>query len=175
MKVKKSLTSKAKVTVLSSYLHLNGLAWSSCEMSSRWATWTNYLLLFLLIGLQEPANAQQSFSTSSHPTVWRTIPVLEFLQETWGDMATSSKFGSISPSIDAGLKNLSKWYRKTDDTSVYFVCLGTFIVAFVTTATYLDLVVLDPNVKAAYAKDRWATNFFKDGMKSLEKVVSSIC
>jgi hypothetical protein len=94
-------------------------------------------LLFLLINLQEPANAQQLFSTSSHPTVWRTIPVLEFLQETWGDMATSSKFGSILSSIDAGLKNLSKRYQKTDDTSIYFVCLGTFIVAFTTTNCHL--------------------------------------
>jgi hypothetical protein len=43
------------------------------------------------------------------------------------------------------------------------------------TATYLDSVVLDPNVKAAYAKDQWGTSFFKDGMKSIEKMVNSIC
>ena len=35
------------------------------------------------------------------------------------------------------------------------------------------LLVLDPNVKSAYAKDRWATNFFKAGMKLLEGVVST--
>lgn len=32
--------------------------------------------------LQEPANAQQTFSATREPTVWRTIPVFEYLQET---------------------------------------------------------------------------------------------
>jgi hypothetical protein len=36
------------------------------------------------------------------------------------------------------------------------------------------IVVLDPNVKAAYAQNRWASHFFKEGMRSLEKVVPDI-
>ena len=36
------------------------------------------------------------------------------------------------------------------------------------------IVVLDPNVKAAYAQNRWAPCFFKEGMRSLEKVVRGI-
>lgn len=26
--------------------------------------------------------------------------------------------------IDAGLENLDQWYNKTNDTNIYFVCLG---------------------------------------------------
>ncbi|KAG2747615.1 hypothetical protein P692DRAFT_20736237, partial [Suillus brevipes Sb2] len=56
--------------------------------------------------------------------------------------------------IEAGVSNLSKWYDKTDDTDVYFICLA-----------------LDPNYKVAYAKDKWAHCFFETGMRSLERVV----
>jgi len=79
---------------------------------------------------QEPSNAQQTLSATSEPTVWRTIPILEFLQERWGDMAASPKFMDISSSITAGLENLRKWYGKTDDTDAYFICLGMLAMTF---------------------------------------------
>jgi hypothetical protein len=68
--------------------------------------------------------AQQSFSTSQDPAVWWTIPVLEFLQQVWGTMADASKFYELSDAINGGLENLNKWYRKTNDTDAYFICLG---------------------------------------------------
>lgn len=73
---------------------------------------------------QEPADATQSFLSSTHPTVWRTIPVLEFLHQSWTNMAANKKFVHIADALDAGLKNLDKWTQKTDDTDVYFICLG---------------------------------------------------
>jgi hypothetical protein len=75
--------------------------------------------------VQEPANAQQSFSSSKDPTVWRTIPVLEFMQEAWENMAVLKKFEDVREAIEAGLANIRKWYRKVDDTDAYFICLGT--------------------------------------------------
>ena len=41
-------------------------------------------------------------------------------------MAKHSRFYEISDAIHAGLGNLEKWYRKTDDTDAYFICLGKF-------------------------------------------------
>jgi hypothetical protein len=61
------------------------------------------------------------------PTLSRTIPVLEFLQETWENMANHDRFIEIATGIEAGLENLGKWYRKTDDTNAYFISLGVFI------------------------------------------------
>ncbi|KAG1851982.1 hypothetical protein C8R48DRAFT_676238 [Suillus tomentosus] len=104
---------------------------------------------------QEPANAQQTFSATREPTVWRTIPVLEYLQETWERMAGTSTFNVLSASVTSGLDNLAKWYRKTNDTDVYFICLA-----------------LDPNYKVAYAKAKWVSQDFADGVKRLEDVVS---
>jgi len=66
----------------------------------------------------------QSFSSSKHPTIWRAIPVLEFLQECWTNMAVDDKFSSLTGAFEAGLKNLNKWTQKTDETDVYFICLG---------------------------------------------------
>ncbi|KAG2073688.1 hypothetical protein BDR04DRAFT_1010387 [Suillus decipiens] len=34
------------------------------------------------------------------------------------------QFSSITYTLEAGLKNLKKWSQKTDDTDVYFICLG---------------------------------------------------
>ncbi|KAG2102329.1 hypothetical protein BD769DRAFT_1367557 [Suillus cothurnatus] len=83
---------------------------------------------------KEPAEAQQSFSVTCEPTVWQTIPVLEYLQETLQNMAGSSKFSSFLTAIEAGIENLCKWYGKTDDTNV------------------------------AYAKDKWDPHYFDEGM-----------
>ena len=68
--------------------------------------------------------AQQTFSSHSHPTVWCTILVLEFLQEQWGNMAASPKYVDLSNSITSGLDNIHKWYGKTDDMDGYFLCLS---------------------------------------------------
>jgi hypothetical protein len=74
---------------------------------------------------QEPAKIQQSFSSAKFPTVWRTLPLLEFLQQSWRNMAAIDRFADMKDSINCGLENLEKWYRKTNDTDVYFICLGT--------------------------------------------------
>jgi hypothetical protein len=50
--------------------------------------------------------------------------VLEFLQEAWTNMAAHPRFAEVSDAINDGLDNLRKWYRKIDDTDVYFICLG---------------------------------------------------
>jgi len=89
-------------------------------------------------------------------------------------MAMAPKFADVSDSITSGLENIQKWYGKTDDTDAYFICLGTLINTNCGKGTNILHLVLDPNVKDAYAENRWAPNFFKDGMTSLEKVVSCL-
>ena len=68
--------------------------------------------------------AQQSFSNSQDPVTWRTIPVLEFLQQTWVNTASTPKFAELEDAIHSGLDNMNKWYQKTKDTDAYFICLG---------------------------------------------------
>ncbi|KDQ59356.1 hypothetical protein JAAARDRAFT_192860 [Jaapia argillacea MUCL 33604] len=40
--------------------------------------------------LREPAQAHQTFLSASHATLWRAIPILEYLQETWETMAKAN-------------------------------------------------------------------------------------
>ena len=88
---------------------------SHCEL-------LNFILLF-----QEPATAKQTFSSAREPTVWRTIPVLEFLLQSWENMAELPKFSEVEHAIHKGIENIDKWYRKVNDTDAFFICLGTFI------------------------------------------------
>ncbi|KAJ6599600.1 hypothetical protein B0H10DRAFT_720541 [Mycena sp. CBHHK59/15] len=104
--------------------------------------------------LQEPAKIQQSFSSARFPTVWRTLPLLEFLQQSWRNMAATDKFADMRDSINCGLENLEKWYRKTNDSDVYFICLA-----------------LDPNYKTEYAEHQWAPDAFIDGMTKFKAKV----
>ncbi|KIY46992.1 hATC-domain-containing protein, partial [Fistulina hepatica ATCC 64428] len=54
--------------------------------------------------------------------------------------------------IKAGLANLNKWYNKTADTDVYFICLA-----------------LDPNTKTAYTRNAWSQEEYDVGLCTLEE------
>ncbi|KAJ7453409.1 hypothetical protein FB451DRAFT_1185218 [Mycena latifolia] len=56
---------------------------------------------------------------------WLKIQKMHEVLQCWINMAALPKFADMAPSIEAGLENIAKWYRKTDDTDVYFICLGT--------------------------------------------------
>lgn len=74
--------------------------------------------------LKEPATAQQSFSSAKHPTASQTIPTLECLADRWQEMANDDQYAPIADAIKHGLKNVDKYYKKTSDSDVYFICLG---------------------------------------------------
>jgi hypothetical protein len=76
---------------------------------------------------QETRDAQATFSSESIPTVWRTIPTLECLQQNWETLANTQKFAPVKHGIDKGLEKLQKWYMATDQTDIYFICLGRHI------------------------------------------------
>src|SRR5260370_29041025 len=72
---------------------------------------------------KEPASAKQTFSSSKEPSAFHTIPVLEFLKETWGNMANLPKFSEVKDVIGKGLKSLEKYHGKVNNTNAYFLCL----------------------------------------------------
>ncbi|KAF8981567.1 hypothetical protein BDQ17DRAFT_1337289 [Cyathus striatus] len=94
------------------------------------------------------------FSEVKSPTVWRVIPSLEFLIERWKSMVGHPNFHEVKGALDAGIKNLKKWYHRVDDTSTaYFICL-----------------VLDPKIKDVYFQVQWNDEQYQEGMKRLEGV-----
>ncbi|KAG1718689.1 hypothetical protein EDD22DRAFT_961431 [Suillus occidentalis] len=78
---------------------------------------------------------QQSFSSAKHPTAWKTIPMLECLADQWKSMADDLQYLPIANAIKAGLKNVNKYFKKTSQSDMYFICL-----------------VLDPNYKLTYVE-----------------------
>ena len=74
--------------------------------------------------VQKPASVTQTFSSSHNPTVWHTIPVLKFLIKSWENMAAEAQYHVVRNAIEEGLENLVKWYKKTNDSAAYFICLG---------------------------------------------------
>ena len=58
------------------------------------------------------------------PTCHKVFPPLEQLQSEWETLRDDDKYIPVKHALDAGLKNMAKWYWKTDDTSIYFISHG---------------------------------------------------
>jgi hypothetical protein len=39
-------------------------------------------------------------------------------------MAAVPRYDKVHDALIEGLDNLAKWYKKTDDSTAYFICLG---------------------------------------------------
>jgi hypothetical protein len=88
-------------------------------------------------------------------------------------MADLPKFSDVEHAIRKGLQNIDKWYRKVNDTDAYFICLGMLGFPLRSHSfLYLPLQALDPNIKTAYAKEKWQPEFYEAGLRRLEEVVS---
>jgi hypothetical protein len=74
--------------------------------------------------MQEPANAHQSFSSETVPTLSRTYPVMEFLVEKLTTMSRLPAFADLKNAIKAGLANLEKWYLTIDKRDAVVIVLG---------------------------------------------------
>ncbi|KAG1791155.1 ribonuclease H-like domain-containing protein [Suillus plorans] len=103
--------------------------------------------------LKEPRDAQSMFSSENQPTVGRTIPTLETLQECWVRFASMLKFIKLKTALNKGLKKLKKYYRLVDQNNVSFINLA-----------------LDPNFKLKYTKEQWDPEYYDAGMILLKEV-----
>ena len=74
--------------------------------------------------LQELPECQQTFSSLQDPTVWFSLPILEYLQEQWTSMESAPKSEDVSSAISMALENVNKWYCEVDESDNYYICLG---------------------------------------------------
>ena len=58
------------------------------------------------------------------PTCHKVFLLLEKIQMEWEDLCDNPQYHPVQDAIQAGLDIMEKWYRKTDDTSIYFVSHG---------------------------------------------------
>lgn len=77
------------------------------------------------------------------------------IQDQWEKKLTNPLFKSVHTAIEAGLKNVRKWYRRMDDTDVYILTM-----------------VLNPVIKLAFIRVSWDAKYVELAEKVLEKAVS---
>jgi hypothetical protein len=98
---------------------------------------------------------------------------MERVMSKWEAMASDNKYSLVKHAIEAGLANLIKWYRKTDETSVYFVAHGvsSTLYHYVCPLRVL-LTVLDPVRRDRYITKAWDAKYVKEGMDRMKNIVS---
>ena len=70
---------------------------------------------------------------------------------------------------------MRKWYRKTDDTSIYFVSHGNVFIVLVIGHMYNSpIIVLDPTRKLTYLNAAWEGEWVEKGMERMRKIVRFI-
>ncbi|KAJ7445617.1 hypothetical protein FB451DRAFT_1189033 [Mycena latifolia] len=92
---------------------------------TRWASLYAFLDRILLLQKVPDLDGKCYMDFKLGKSDWLKIQKMHEVLQCWIDMAALPKFADMAPSIEAGLENIAKWYRKTDDTDVYFICLGT--------------------------------------------------
>lgn len=74
--------------------------------------------------MQIPASVHSDLAAEKVPTAQNVYPHLERLQSEWEERLDDPKYKPVHHALEAGLKNMLKWYRAVDDTSIYFVAHG---------------------------------------------------
>jgi hypothetical protein len=143
----------------------NGSYLSLSMMFFMYASLADIYAIFLHFISQETHNAQASFSSESVPTVWKTIPTLECLQQNWETLANTPKFAPVKHGIEKGLEKLKKWYMATDQMDIHFICLGML------QNLIQVLIALELSIKLEYAKQKWDKVSYDKGVVAFEKVV----
>ena len=109
------------------------------------------------------------------PTCYKVYPLIERLQSQWEQLRDNPKYEPVKHALEAGLKNMSKWYRKTDDTSIYFISHGSSSYSYFTNTGLLKNTVLDPTWKLSYLKAAWDPEWVKAGKECMREIVSQSC
>ena len=95
--------------------------------------------------------------------------MLELLMSEWEDHLEKADFEPVHDALRAGIKLLEKYYRRADDTDVYFIAHG-IVSAPMISVSHLCLV-LDPVLKLGYLEAAWEEEYLEMGMKCFKSQV----
>ena len=57
-------------------------------------------------------------------TCTRVLPMLELLMSEWEDLLEDEEYEPVYGALRSGISLLEKYYRRADDTDVYFIAHG---------------------------------------------------
>ena len=91
----------------------------------------------------------------------------------WEDLLENKEFESVHDTLHAGIELLKKYYRRADDTNVYFISHSkSSPLAIVLGFNYYEHIVLDPVTKLTYLEAAWEEIYIEMGKKHLKEQVS---
>ena len=73
------------------------------------------------------AARHNELSKEKMATCTRVLPMLELLMSEWEELLDDPEYEPIHEGLWAGVKLLEKYYRRTDDTDVYFITHGKLL------------------------------------------------
>lgn len=103
---------------------------------------------------------------------YKVYPLLRWLQSKWEGLCDDPSYAPVKHALEAGLKNMKKWYKKTDETSIYFISHGKYVISqllSLLTNTYRP--VLDPRYKLSYLNAAGGPEWVAKGMATMRKIV----
>lgn len=130
-------------------LQSDGKAWSDYRLTE--PEWRIIELAYNC--LKVIAEMHGELSAFKTPTIHKVFPLLEKLQSDWEDLLNDDEYEPVHHAIETGLKNVQKWYKETNDTSMYFISH-----------------VLDPTRKRRYLDVAWEPEWIERGMKRLRAI-----
>jgi len=95
--------------------------------------------------------------------------MLELLMSEWEDRLEQEEYEPVHDALRAGIKLLEKYYRRADDTDVYFIAHGMMHTAM-STVSHIRLV-LDPVLKLGYLESAWEQEYLDKGMECFKSRV----
>ncbi|KAM6502733.1 hypothetical protein JOM56_002710 [Amanita muscaria] len=134
-------------------LQSDGKAWSDYTLTE--PEWRIIELAYNCLKCNRKVIAEMhgELSAFKTPTIHKVFPLLEKLQSDWKDLLIDDEYEPVHHAIEAGLKNVQKWYKETNDTSMYFISH-----------------VLDPTRKRRYLDAAWEPEWIERGMKRLRAI-----
>ena len=95
--------------------------------------------------------------------------MLELLMSEWEDRLEQAEYEPVHDALRAGIKLLEKYYRRADDTDVYFIAHGMMHTAM-NTVSHICLV-LDLVLKLGYLESAWNQEYLDMGMECIKSQV----
>ena len=96
--------------------------------------------------------------------------MLELLMSEWEDRLEQAEYEPVHDALHAGIKLLEKYYRRADDTDVYFIAHGMMHAAMNSAMSHICLV-LDPVLKLGYLEATWDQEYLDKGMECFKSQV----
>ena len=119
------------------------------------------------------AETHGGLSAHQTPTIHKVFPLLEKVQSSWEALLENHEYQPVNHALEAGLQNMRKWYRKTDDTSIYFISHGNESDPFSSSTLLINsFLVLDPTRKLSYLNAAWESEWVETGMERMRGIVS---